>query len=104
MRFVAAAEISSTARSNATWLIFEGALKPLSFRTNCNEALRISSGVAGGSKLNRVLMFLHTGRQPLRQVLMKLLRSAPFRPFVVASALHCFIFCCCEFNFGASAG
>src|SRR2546429_7293856 len=57
MRLVAAAVISSTARSNATWLIFEGVLKPLSFRTNCTEALRISSSVAGGSKLKRVLMF-----------------------------------------------
>src|SRR6202011_2808673 len=60
IRFVAAAEISATARSNAASLIFEGALKPLNLRTNCREAFRISSSVAGGSKLKRVLMFLHT--------------------------------------------
>src|SRR5438105_9333194 len=60
MRLAAAAAISSTARSNATWLILEGELNPLSFRTNCSEALRISSSVAGGSKLKSVLIFLHT--------------------------------------------
>src|SRR5262249_22697625 len=43
------------------------------------------------------------GTQPLRQVLMKLLRSAPDRPLVLASALHCFIFCCWEFNFESLA-
>ncbi len=41
-------------------LVFEGWLKPLIFRTNCSEAARISSSVAGGSKLNRGRMFLHT--------------------------------------------
>jgi hypothetical protein len=34
-------------------------LKPLIFLTNCSDAARISSSVAGGSKLNNVLMFLH---------------------------------------------
>ena len=38
---------------------FEGWLKPLIFRTNCSEAARISSSVAGGSKLNRGRIFLH---------------------------------------------
>jgi hypothetical protein len=36
-----------------------GVLKPLIFRTNCSDAARISSPVAGGSKLYSVLMFLH---------------------------------------------
>ena len=35
--------------------------KPLTFLTNCSEAARISSSVTGGSKLNKVLMFLHIG-------------------------------------------
>ena len=32
---------------------------PLSLRTNCVAAARISSAEAGGSKLNNVLIFLH---------------------------------------------
>src|SRR5438067_4346055 len=55
----AIAATSSIARSNAASLAFDGALNPLSFRTNCSDAARISSSVAGGSKLNSVLMFLH---------------------------------------------
>ena len=47
------------ARWNAASLAFDGALNPLSFRTNCSEAARISASVAGGSKLKRVLMLLH---------------------------------------------
>src|SRR5882762_11761104 len=50
---------SSMARSNAASFAFDGALNPLSLRTNCSDAARISSSVAGGSKLNSVLMFLH---------------------------------------------
>jgi hypothetical protein len=42
-------------------LAFDGLAKPLSFRTNCNEAALASSGVTGGSKLKSVLMFLHMG-------------------------------------------
>jgi hypothetical protein len=42
-------------------LAFEGTLKPLSLRTNCSDASRISSSVAGGSKLKSVLIFLHMG-------------------------------------------
>jgi hypothetical protein len=34
-------------------------LKPLIFLTNCTDAARTSSSVAGGPKLNNVLMFLH---------------------------------------------
>ena len=50
---------SSTARSKAASLACDGLVKPLSFLTNCSEAARTSSSVAGGSKLNRVLMFRH---------------------------------------------
>lgn len=48
---VAAADTSSIARSNAFSFTFEGWLKPLSFRTNCIDAARISPSVTGGSKL-----------------------------------------------------
>jgi len=34
-------------------------MKPLNLRTNCSDAARISSSVAGGSKLNSVLMLRH---------------------------------------------
>ena len=34
-------------------------MNPLSLRTNCSDAARISSSVAGGSKLKSVLMFRH---------------------------------------------
>src|SRR5882672_2337225 len=61
-RTLAAAAMSAMARSNAASFAFEGTLKPLSLRTNCNEASRISTSVAGGSKLKRVLMFLHMAR------------------------------------------
>src|SRR5207245_4943489 len=51
--------ISSMAAVNERSFAFEGWLKPLIFRTNCSEAARISSSVAGGSKLNRGRIFLH---------------------------------------------
>src|SRR6266852_7649497 len=51
--------ISSTAASNAPSFAFDGLLKPLIFLTNWSEAARISSEVMGGSKLKRVLIFLH---------------------------------------------
>ena len=51
--------MSSTAASKATSLARDGLLKPLIFLTNCSDAARISSSVAGGSKLNNVLIFLH---------------------------------------------
>ena len=60
MRTRAVAATSSTARSNAALLALDGLLNPLSFLTNCKDAARISSSVAGGSKLKSVLMFLHT--------------------------------------------
>src|SRR5258708_56995 len=53
------AETSATARSNASALACEGLLKPESLRTNCSAEAWISSSVAGGSKLNSVLMLRH---------------------------------------------
>ena len=50
---------SATAAKKAASLAFDGLLKPLIFLTNWSEAARISSSVTGGSKLKRVLMFLH---------------------------------------------
>src|SRR2546425_1097321 len=50
------AAIASTAARNAASLAFDGLLKPLTLRTNCNEAARISSSVTGGSKLKRVCL------------------------------------------------
>src|SRR6266567_2375869 len=57
--FPETAAISSTAATNAASFAFDGLLKPLTFRTNCNDAARISSSVTGGAKLKRVLMFRH---------------------------------------------
>ena len=54
-----AAATSSTARANAASLAFEGARDPLTLRTYCSDAARISSGVVGGSKLDSVRMFRH---------------------------------------------
>src|SRR5712664_3024767 len=50
---------SATARSKASALACEGLLKPDSLRTNCSAEAWISSSVAGGSKLNSVLMLRH---------------------------------------------
>src|SRR4030088_1602870 len=55
----AASATSSTARLNAGSLAFDGSLYPLSLRTNCSADARISSSVAGGSKLKSVRMFRH---------------------------------------------
>lgn len=49
----------STARSKTASFAREGLLKPESFRTNWSDAARTSSSVAGGSKLNKFLIFLH---------------------------------------------
>jgi hypothetical protein len=54
-----AAVTASTARSNAASLTFEGFAAPLILRTYCSAAAAISSSVAGGSKLCRVLMLRH---------------------------------------------
>ena len=59
MRRSATAVTSSTARLNASSLAFDGRLDPLSLRTNCSADARISSSVAGGSKLASVLMLRH---------------------------------------------
>src|SRR5437660_8644861 len=58
-RLVETWAICSTAAENECSFAFDGWLNPLIFLTNCMEASRISSSVAGGSKLNRVLIFLH---------------------------------------------
>ena len=50
---------SSTARLNAASLTLDGLVNPDSLRTNCSDAARTSSSVAGGSKLKSVLMFRH---------------------------------------------
>jgi hypothetical protein len=50
---------SSIAARNGPSFAFDGLLKPLIFLTNWSEAARTSSSVTGGSKLKRVLMFLH---------------------------------------------
>src|SRR6266404_4420408 len=55
----AEAVTSATARSNASALACDGLLKPDSFLTNCSAEAWISSSVAGGSKLNSVLMLRH---------------------------------------------
>src|SRR6266705_999963 len=55
----AAVVTSSTARLNTAAFAWEGRVVPLSLRTNCSDDARISSSVAGGSKLASVLMFLH---------------------------------------------
>ncbi len=51
--------IASTAARNESSFAFDGLLNPLIFLTNWSEASRISSSVAGGSKLKRVLILLH---------------------------------------------
>jgi hypothetical protein len=53
------AATASTAAWKAASLAFEGLEKPLTLRTYCKAADRISSSVAGGSKLKSVLIFLH---------------------------------------------
>src|SRR5947209_5110343 len=58
-RLLSTAAIASTAAKKAASLALDGEFMPLTLRTNCNAAARISSSVAGGSKLKRILMFLH---------------------------------------------
>src|SRR3954447_158214 len=55
----ALSETSETARLKASALACDGELKPESLRTNCSAEAWISAWVAGGSKLNRVLMLRH---------------------------------------------
>src|SRR5436309_988507 len=79
----AAAVISITARSNAASLARDGFVKPESFLTNWSEASRISSSVAGGSKLNSVLMFRHMAFSPGFQE-----ESGHGRPYLITSDSH----------------
>src|SRR6476659_3836912 len=58
-RLLEIAVIPSTAARKGASFAFDGLLKPLTFRTNCSEAARISSSVTGGEKLNRIFMFRH---------------------------------------------
>lgn len=67
-RFREVAAISSTAARKAASLTFDGLLNPLTFLTNCSAASRISSSVAGGSRLNSGFIFLHTGLPPFAVV------------------------------------
>src|SRR5712691_7928283 len=53
------AATSSTAARNEASLALDGLLKPVIFLMNCSEAARTSSALTGGSKLKRVLIFLH---------------------------------------------
>ena len=57
--------MASTAVRNEASLVFDGLLKPLIFLTNWSEAARISSALTGGSKLKRVLIFLHIAKTSL---------------------------------------
>ena len=59
MSFRAALVTSSTAVLNASSFILDGFVYPLTLRTNCSAEARTSSSVAGGSKLNKGLMFRH---------------------------------------------
>src|SRR5215469_5302278 len=56
---------SATARSNAASLAREGCVNPESLRTNCKAEARISSSVAGGSKLNKVRILRHIEVTPV---------------------------------------
>lgn len=60
-RAEAFAMASTAARKDVSFAL-DGFVKPLIFRTNCKEASRISSDVAGGSKLKSGLMFRHIYR------------------------------------------
>ena len=53
------AAISSTARSNACWLAFDGLWKPLILRTNWSAAAWYSSAVGACSGRRRTLMLRH---------------------------------------------
>jgi hypothetical protein len=66
--------ISLTAAMNEASFAFDGLLKPLIFLTNCSDAARTSSAVTGGSKLKRILIFLHI-RYDLK--ILKTLKPAP---------------------------
>lgn len=79
MSRVLAWTISRTAWSKSSWFTDEGLFMPLSLRTYWSDDAWISSGVAGGLKLARTLMFRHMAERILAQAL-RLPQSAPF-PF-----------------------
>src|SRR4029079_6184349 len=56
-RWAVAWATSSTARSKASWFAADGLVVPLTLRTYCRAAARISSVVAGGAEvfMGRVL-------------------------------------------------
>jgi len=62
--FEEASAIRSTASSNAASFTAEGFWNPLILRTYWSAAARISSPVAGASKLCNLLMFLHICKPP----------------------------------------
>src|SRR3954463_15435113 len=83
--FSAASVTSLMARLNASSLARDGFVVPLNLRTNCKAEARISSSVAGGSKLASVLMFRHMtlfykGAGRLRCRRLQLHGSADFVP------------------------
>src|SRR6201993_3047520 len=55
---------SSTAARNDASFAFDGLLNPVILRTNWRAADRSSSSVAGGWKLNKILIFLHINELP----------------------------------------
>ena len=77
-----AADVTSTiARLNASSFALDGLLKPLNLRTNCSAEARISVSVAGGSKLNSVLMLRHmtfSFRRMIKQLPEREVTAAPW--------------------------
>jgi len=67
-------DISSTARSKAASFRFAGFRYPLTLRTNCSAAARISSSVAGSSKSRKTLMLRHI-TSPFLRLTMSLRKS-----------------------------
>jgi hypothetical protein len=60
-RMVEASVTRSIASRNAVSLALDGLVKPLTLRTNCSAASRISASDAGGSRLKSGLILLHIG-------------------------------------------
>src|SRR5712664_4769944 len=88
----AEAETSATARSKASALACDGLLKPESLRTNCSAEAWISSSVAGGSKLNSVLMLRHMVA-PLPVRCLACCGLLEPRTIHLRKSLHCGRFC-----------
>ena len=79
-RWCATWATSSTARLNASSFARDGFVNPESLRTNWSDDARISSFVAGGEKLCRVLMARHM--KPINR------RPASAQGYGVASSGH----------------